>query len=60
MAAQRHHHRRLFWRTLSQAQWAIAGVDGVLLLTASLAASAWLRLGRRKARALQLEVLEDA
>lgn len=48
------------WRALSQAQWAIAGVDGVLLLTACLAASAWLRLGRRKARALRLEALEDA
>ena len=44
------------WRTLSQAQWAIAGVDGVLLLTACLAASAW----RRQARALRFEVLEDA
>lgn len=48
------------WRTLSQAQWAIAGVDGALLLTLCLAASAWLRLARRKVRVLTLEVLEDA
>lgn len=48
------------WRTLSQGQWAIAGVDGVLLLTGCLAASAWLRLGRSRARALRFEALENA
>jgi hypothetical protein len=48
------------WRTLSQAQWAIVGVDGALLLTACLPTPVWLGLGRRKARALQLEALEDA
>lgn len=48
------------WRTLSQTQWAVAGVDSALLLTIWLAASAWLRLGRRTTRALQFEALEDA
>ena len=48
------------WRTLSQGQWAVAGVDGVLLLSALLAASAWRRLDRSKALASQFEALEDA
>lgn len=48
------------WRTLSQSQWAVAGVDGGLLLSAGLAASAWLRLDRRKAWALQYEARADA
>lgn len=48
------------WRTLSQANWVIAGVDCVLLLTFCMATIAWLRLGKRKARVLQLEALDNA
>lgn len=48
------------WLTLGQGQWAVAGVDGVLLLVAGLAGSAWLRLTRREPRALPGEALEDA
>lgn len=48
------------WRTLDQGQWAVAGVDGVLLLVAGLAGSAWLRLARREARAQLGEALKDA
>jgi hypothetical protein len=48
------------WRTLGQGQWAVAGVDGVLLLVAGLAGNAWLRLARRETRALPVEAQEDA
>lgn len=48
------------WRSLGQSLWAVAYVDGGLLLSAWLAASTWLRMGRRKARALQYKALEDA
>lgn len=50
------------WRTLGQGQWAVAGVDGVLLLVAGLAGGAWLRLARRetRTRALPIEAREDA
>lgn len=48
------------WRTLGQGQWAVAGVDGVLLLVAGLAGSAWLRLARREARALPGEAQKNA
>lgn len=48
------------WRTLGQGQWGVAGVDGVLLLVAGLAGSAWRCLARREARALPGEVLKDA
>lgn len=48
------------WRSLSQSHWAVAWVDGCLLLSAWLAASTWLRLGRRRPRRLQHEALEDA
>lgn len=39
------------WRSLDQAQWAVAGVDGALLLVAGLAGSLWLRLSQRASRA---------
>lgn len=48
------------WRTLSQGQWAVAGVDGVLLLVAGLATGTWLRLARGEPRALSVEAMEDA
>nr|WP_298165365.1 PepSY-associated TM helix domain-containing protein [uncultured Pseudomonas sp.] len=48
------------WRSLGQAQWAVAGVDGALLLVAVLAGNAWLRLSRRETRAARLETVEDA
>lgn len=48
------------WHSLGQAHWAVAGVDGALLLVAGLAGAAWRRLGRREARALRGEVLGDA
>lgn len=48
------------WRTLGQGQWAVAGVDGVLLLVAGLAGSASLLLAKREAQALPGEALKDA
>lgn len=48
------------WLSLSQAHWAVAGVDGALLLVAGLAGGAWLRLARRETRALPGEAQEDA
>lgn len=48
------------WVSLSQAQWAVAGVDGALLLVAILAFSAWRRLSRRESRLVRLETVDDA
>lgn len=48
------------WRSLGQGQWAVAGVDGVLLLVAILAGSAWLRLTRIENRVAPLEAVKDA
>jgi uncharacterized iron-regulated membrane protein len=47
-------------RALSEGQWAVAGVDGVLLLTTLLAAWGWRRLRQSQVRILPLAVLEDA
>jgi len=48
------------WRTLGQGQWAVAGVDGALLLVAILAGGAWLRLARIETRPARLEAVKDA
>ncbi|MES2821405.1 MAG: PepSY-associated TM helix domain-containing protein [Pseudomonadota bacterium] len=48
-------------RAVDKGQWAVLGVDAVLLLTALLATGAWARLRQiRTATTLPLEALEDA
>lgn len=47
------------WSSLSQSQWAVAGVDAALLIVAILAGSAWRRLSRREPRLARLETVAD-